>query len=169
LTVDGSNVTANVNSDGKYTFTMPSHNVSVNAIFAPINAVTYFNLTSYSSIPENWTCSAVDPGSYFKVGAGGYMISPSYDLSDGDSAIVSIKVAKFGTGTNPAAVLSVSYDGGTTWAESKTLTAPSSSTYLAAQTFSLSKTFTDKVVIKLENPTGNAALRVQNFSFTGTK
>ncbi len=98
------------------------------------------------------------------------MVSPAYNLTGCATATVSIQVAKYGSGTtNPAAVLSVSYDGGNTWTESKTLTAPTNSTYLAAQTLELSKTFTNKVVIKLENPTGNAALRVQNFSFTVTE
>lgn len=130
---------------------------------------TCFDLTSYGSLPTGWTCTEVDSGSYFKVKTGGSMVSPAYDLTGCKTATVSVKVAKFGSGTNPAAVLSVSYDGGATWAETKTLTAPTSSTYLDAQTMTLSKAFTDNVVIKLENPTGNAALRVQNFSFTVTE
>lgn len=130
---------------------------------------TCFDLTSYGSLPTGWTCTEVDFGSYFKVKTGGSMVSPAYDLTGCKTATVSVKVAKFGNGTNPAAVLSVSYDGGATWAETKTLTAPTSNTYLAAQTMTLSKTFTNNVVIKIENPTGNAALRVQNFSFTVTE
>lgn len=135
---------------------------------APVNG-TCFNLTSYNNKPDGWTFTNVETGSYFKVNTGGSMVSPAYDLTGCATANVSIKVAKYGSGTNPAAVLSVSYDGGNTWTESKTLTAPTNSTYLQAQTLELSKTFTKKVVIKLENPTGNAALRVQNFSFTVTE
>ncbi len=135
----------------------------------PMANGTCFNLTSYNSLPTGWNCSSVDTGSYFKVSANGYMISPAYNIQGYTSAEVSIKVAKYGSGTNPAAVLYVSYDDGATWAESKTLTAPTSSTYLDAQTLSLSKTFTKTVKIKLVNPSGNAALRVQNFSFIATK
>lgn len=128
-----------------------------------------FNITSYGSIPTGWSANGVDTGSYLKVNAGGSLVSPAYNIEGYATAVVSIKVAKFGTGTNPAATLSVSYDGGNTWTETKTLTAPTSSSYLNAQTLQLSGDFTKNVVIKLENPTGNAALRVQNYSFKVTK
>lgn len=156
-------------------FSMPGKAVSISATFTaiPTSGITptegtCFNLTSYGSIPSGWSSSSVSTGSYFKIDAGGYMISPAYDISSCSTATVSVKVAKFGTGTNPAAVIYVSYDRGETWTESKTLTAPSNSTYLDAQTLSLSSTFTKNVVIKIVNPAGNAALRVQNFSFTVT-
>lgn len=155
-------------------FTMPAYNVTVTASFVKSSGGgikpeegTCFNLTTYGSIPTGWTCSeGVSTGSYFKVDAGNTMVSPAYDITGYNTATVSIKVAKFGTGTNPAAKLYVSYDGGSTWSETKTLNAPTSSTYLDAQILNLSKDFTNNVVIKLENPTGNASLRVQNFSFT---
>lgn len=128
-----------------------------------------FNITSYGSIPSGWSANGVDTGSYLKVNAGGSLVSPAYNIEGYATAVVSIKVAKYGTGTNPAATLSVSYDGGNTWTETKTLTAPTSSSYLNAQTLQLSGDFTKNVVIKLENPTGNAALRVQSYSFKVTK
>ena len=126
---------------------------------------TCFNLTSYSSVPEGWVFTNVDTGAYFKVNSGGSMESPAYNLTGCTDAIISIEVAKYGNGTNPAAILYVSYDGGATWEESKTLTAPTNSTYLSAQT-TLTSTYTSNVVVKLVNPTGNAALRVKNFSLT---
>ena len=128
-----------------------------------------FNITSYGSIPSGWSANGVDTGSFLKVNAGGSLVSPAYNIEGYATAVVSIKVAKYGTGTNPAATLSVSYDGGNTWTETKTLTAPTSSSYLNAQTLQLSGDFTKNVVIKLENPTGNAALRVQSYSFKVTK
>ena len=151
-------------------FIMPNSNVSVSATFKTAGAIVpvdgvCFDLTSYGSLPQGWTCSNVSTGSYFRVDAGGSMISPAYNITGCTSATVSIKVAKYGTGTNPAAVLYVSYDGGNTWSESKTLTAPASSSYLSAQTLTLGKGFTNNVVIRLENPQGNASLRVQEFSF----
>ena len=124
-----------------------------------------FNITSYSSIPSGWTSDNVVAGSYYRVNTGGSLVSPAYNIEEYSKATVSIKVAKYGSGNNPAAVVSVSYDGGDTWSETKTLTAPTSSTYLDPQTFELSGTFTKNVVIKLENRVGNAALRVQNYSF----
>lgn len=175
-TLDAWSVTdaeSNVITVTNNTFTMPGSDVTVSATFKEKSSAgtdpdadgTCFNLTSYSSLPDGWTCTSVSTSSYYKIDAGGSMTSPAYNLSGTgyNTATISINVAKYGNGTNPAATLSVSYDGGDTYTETTTLTAPTSNKY-STQTYTLTGTLTSNVVIKLENPTGNASLRVQSFS-----
>ena len=126
---------------------------------------TCFNLTSYSSLPGgSWTTSGVTTGSYYKMAASGYMISPAYNIDGYDQATVSVNVANYGSGTNATATVSVSYDGGETWGQSATKT-PTSADYVTLS-FTLNQTFTNNVVIKIAHTSGTKQLRIQNFSFT---
>ena len=131
---------------------------------------TCFSLTSYTNLPTGWTCSSVDTGSsYFTVNVGGSMISPAYNLSEYDSAKVTVSIRNYGTGTNNAkATLSVSYDGGSSWGETTTWEASGSN---ASKTFNLESTLTKNIVIKMENTasSGDKALRVFNFKLQGSK
>ena len=99
------------------------------------------------------------------------MISPAYNISGFSTATVSLKIQNFGTGNSSAqATVSVSYDGGNTWDTDDTASWTATSSYVAKQ-LTLSKTFTNNVVIKVANTgaTGDKSLRVQNLSFTVTE
>ena len=133
-----------------------------------------FSITSYSALPQGWTCTdgvsiAGGNSPYILITKGNSMTSPAYNISGYSSATVSVKLATYGSGTNPTATLAVSYDGGTTWTESTTGT-PTSKSYITTS-LTLSKTFTKNVVVKLSLPSATSGqdLRVQDFTFTVTE
>ena len=131
---------------------------------------TCFNLTSYSSLPDDWTCTSVETNaSYFIVNTGGSMISPTYDLSSYDTAEVTVSIRNYGSGSgNAKATLYVSYDGGSSWNETTGWDASSSN---SAKSYTLASSLTGQVAIKIANTasSGAKALRVFSFKLQGAK
>ena len=137
--------------------------------------VEVFNLAGGGVFPDGWTATNnvatndIDKGSYFLLDSGGpsdIIVSAVYDLSAYSSAEFSLDVATFGSGDNNSATIEFSYDGGTTYTSPGTTAVPTSSSYIAGGTFTV--TPSAQVVIKLTN-TGVAGRgnRLRNLILTG--
>lgn len=158
-----------IDGTGAYADSAPASTSSIKASEPvgadPVEGVC-FNISSYTSLPDGWTCSGVNTGSYFAMSSGGSMISPSYNLSGYKSATVSVNIATLNSGTNPTGTVHISYDGGKTWTQSKS-GSPTSSSYVTIS-FNLSS-LSKNVVVKLtHDANGTKSLRVQKFSLTAS-
>jgi len=120
---------------------------------------------------ENSGSQPIDKGSYWLVESGStsdYVITASYDLCAYASATFTIDVATYGSGTANPAIVEVSYDGGATYTDNFTTNTPSSSSYIAGGTFTLSQT-SAQVVIRISNAgTSGRGVRLRNLELTAT-
>jgi hypothetical protein len=126
---------------------------------------TIFNITSYSSIPSEWTNSGVSTGSYFKFDSNGcYLITSTYgphtDLT------LTYKVATFGSGTNHPLTIQLLDENGTVKATHTTST-PTSSSYISG-TWSIGDV-NYKFKIKFYLQTAGKGVRLQVPKLVGTE
>ena len=125
------------------------------------NNVTGQPINQTPSSGAYWLLQAGDPGDYIQTSA--------YDLSDYASASLSLQAATYGSGTNPTAVVQVSFDNGTTFTNVELLgNQPTSNTYQTL-TGTISSGLTNSVVIKYSNGiTDGKGLRLKNVVLTAT-
>ena len=117
------------------------------------------------------TTNDINQGSYWLLDAGStkdYIITSAYDLSTYESATVYATIKSYGSGnTYPPLKIEISYNGGTTWAQSYTTSNVTSSN--ANYNVALNSTLTNNVKIRLSN-NGNSGrgIRVTNFKLKVT-
>ena len=116
------------------------------------------------------TANDIDKSSYWLLDAGStkdYIITSAYDLSSYESATVYANIRNYGSGTNNKLKIEISYNGGTTWAQSYQ-TSATSGTY-TTYSVTLSNTLTNNIKIRLSNTgTSGRGVRVQQFKLKVT-
>ncbi|MEF3077583.1 T9SS type A sorting domain-containing protein [Winogradskyella poriferorum] len=139
--------------------------------------ITIFNEAGGGTAPAGWTfennvtSNDIDRGSYWLVEDGttnDFIITATYDLSSYSSATFTLDVATFGSGTNNAAKIEISDDGGATYAQTEVSNTPSSSSYIDGGTFSLNS-LTSQVVIRISsNGSSGKDVRLRNLELVAT-
>lgn len=139
---------------------------------------TIFSEAGGGAEPAGWTfennvtSNDIDRGSYWLVEDGttnDFIITATYDLSSYSSATFTLDVATFGSGTNNAAKIEISDDGGATYAQTEVSNTPtSSSSYIDGGTFSLNS-LTSQVVIRISsNGSSGKDVRLRNLELVAT-
>ncbi len=138
---------------------------------------TIFSEAGGGAEPAGWTfennvtSNDIDRGSYWLVEDGttnDFIITATYDLSSYSSATFTLDVATFGSGTNNAAKIEISDDGGATYAQTEVSNTPSSSSYIDGGTFSLNS-LTSQVVIRISsNGSSGKDVRLRNLVLVAT-
>lgn len=96
-----------------------------------VRAETLFEITSYDSNPVGWTSENITFGSYFKLEANSYMISPL--LNPHNNVVLTCDVATFGSGTNHPMTIQVLNENGEIQ-ETYTTGTPTSKDYISSTT-----------------------------------
>ena len=96
-----------------------------------VRAERLFEITSYDSNPVGWTSENITFGSYFKLEANSYMISPL--LNPHNNVVLTCDVATFGSGTNHPMTIQVLNENGEIQ-ETYTTGTPTSKDYISSTT-----------------------------------
>jgi len=129
--------------------------------------------TSGWTFTNGTTTNSINQNGYWLLDAGNtkdYIITSAYDLSSYKTATVYADFRNYGNASNQSNLkVEISYDGGSTWGQTATSGATTStySTYSVA----LNQTLTNNVMIRLSNSRGGntyKGVRVQNFKLKVT-
>ncbi|MBN9283221.1 MULTISPECIES: T9SS sorting signal type C domain-containing protein [unclassified Flavobacterium] len=130
---------------------------------------TIFSVSGGGAFPSGWTSANnvptndIDKSSYYLLDAGNpsdVITTSSYNLSSYTSAVFTINVATFDSGTANPGKIEISYNGGTTFTQTTTTTTPSSSTYVGS-TINLNSVSSQVVIRISNNGTSGRGIRVQ--------
>jgi hypothetical protein len=134
---------------------------------------TIFNVTGGTDgggLPSTWTATEngglfIEQTNYFLLQSGAtsdIIITDTYDLSTYTSVTFTLDVAAYGGGSDNPAKIEISFDGGSTWAQTEISFTPTSASYIAGGSFNLSTT-TNQVQIRISNNgTSGKGVRLQN-------
>ncbi len=109
----------------------------------------------------SWLLEAGSPGDE--------IITATYDLSDFSSAFLSVTFSGFGSGSNNALKVDISYDGGSTFTESVTADTTMGSSQIDLEDYEPGS-FSSQVVLKFSNSgTSGRGVSIVEIGFEGTK
>lgn len=137
---------------------------------------TYFNITSYSSIPSGWSVEnnvsqAVNKGSYLLVESRNpkeYLITKVLNMNGVTDPELTVDIRSYGSGTHRALMVEVSTDGGSSWLATSFTTSNTTSSY-STKTLMLSGiTFSSTTKLRFSSSSTNGrGIRMRNIKLVG--
>jgi hypothetical protein len=134
---------------------------------------------TFSAIPTDWTSNNAGGQAIFQSATNGYLlvdnagdwvVSKAYNLSGYTNLQLTLDVATYGSGDNNFLTIEVSNDNGSTWTHSTHSTnTPTSSTYIAGGTFSITANGTQVKFRFKRTATTGKGVRFRNIKLVGTE